>query len=201
MQAVQGLLNYAPNGPKDGGLMLMKGSAKLFDEFFAQKRESYNHEDAPPPEMEYMDLFLFSDKDVEWFKGRGCEMIKVNMEPGDFVLWDSRTMHYACLPEGDQIRHVQYICMTPKRFASPEALELKKQCFENYIGTTHWPHWYVGRQTSGITGLPLTSVSNIRPAKEKPMRGDAVCPKDRSEPFEKPELTDAVLKLAGVKAY
>ncbi|KAJ5890761.1 uncharacterized protein N7473_006989 [Penicillium subrubescens] len=183
MQAVQGLLNYAPNGPKDGGLMLMKGSAKLFDEFFSQKRESYNHEDAPPPEMEYMDLFLFSDKDVEWFKERGCELIKVNMEPGDFVLWDSRTMHYACLPEGDQIRHVQYICMTPKRFASPEALELKKQCFENYIGTTHWPH------------------CNIRPAKEKPMRGDTVCPKDRSEPFEKPELTDTVLQLAGVKSY
>ncbi|KAJ5464780.1 uncharacterized protein N7458_000466 [Penicillium daleae] len=170
MQAVQGLLNYAPNGPKDGGLMLMKGSAKLFDEFFAQKRESYNHEDALPPEMEYMDLFLFSDKDV-------------NMDPGDFVLWDSRTMHYACLPEGDQIRHVQYICMIPKRFASPEALELKKQCFENYIGTIHWPH------------------CNIRPAKEKPMRGDVVWPKDRSVPFEKPELTDTVLKLAGVKAY
>jgi hypothetical protein len=33
------------------------------------------------------------------------------------------------------------------------------------------------------------------------MRGDVVCPKDRSVPFEKPELTDTVLKLAGVKAY
>jgi hypothetical protein len=32
------------------------------------------------------------------------------------------------------------------------------------------------------------------------MRGDAVCPKDRSGPFEKPEMTDTVLKLAGVKA-
>lgn len=156
MQAVQGLLNYAPNGHKDGGLMLMKGSAKLFDEFFAQKRESYNHEDAPPPEMEFMDLFLFSDKDVDWFKERDCELIKVNMDPGDFVLWDSRTMHYACLPEGDQIRHVQYICMTPKRFASPEALELKKQCFENYIGTTHWPHWYVSSEELLLLGKTLT---------------------------------------------
>ncbi|CAG8129126.1 unnamed protein product [Penicillium salamii] len=183
MQAVQGLLNYAPNGPNDGGLMLMKGSSKLFDEFFKHKRESFDHEDAPPPEIKYMDLFLFSEKDVNWFKEQGCELIKVNMEPGDFVLWDSRTMHYACLPEGDQIRHVQYICMTPRRFATPEALELKKQCFENFVGTTHWPH------------------CNIRPTTEKPMRNGEVCPKDRSEPFEKPELTDTVLRLAGVKEY
>ena len=33
------------------------------------------------------------------------------------------------------------------------------------------------------------------------MRDGEVCPKDRSEPFEKPELTDTVLRLAGVKEY
>ncbi|RDH28659.1 Clavaminate synthase-like protein [Aspergillus welwitschiae] len=183
MQAVQGLVNFAPNGPKDGGLMLMKGSAKLFDEFFAQDRDPYDHEDAPPPEMKYMDLFLFHQRDLKWFEDRGCELIKVNMDPGDLVLWDSRTMHYACLPEGDQIRHVQYVCMTPKRFATEKALELKKYCFENYMGTTHWPH------------------CNIRPSTDKPMRNGKVCPKDRTEPYEKPELTDTVLKLAGVKDY
>ncbi|PYH69508.1 Clavaminate synthase-like protein [Aspergillus vadensis CBS 113365] len=183
MQAVQGLVNFAPNGPKDGGLMLMKGSAKLFDEFFAQDRDPYDHEDAPPPEMKYMDLFLFHQRDLKWFEDRGCELIKVNMDPGDLVLWDSRTMHYACLPEGDQIRHVQYVCMTPRRFATEKALELKKYCFENYMGTTHWPH------------------CNIRPSTDKPMRNGKVCPKDRTEPYEKPELTDTVLKLAGVKDY
>lgn len=143
MQAVQGLLNFAPNGPKDGGLVLMKGSAKLFDEYFSQDRESYAHEDAPPPELKYQDLFLFDPKDLKWFEDRGCELVKINMEPGDFVLWDSRTIHYAELPQGNQIRHVQYICMTPRRFATEEALELKKQCFDNWMGTTHWPHWYV----------------------------------------------------------
>ncbi|KAK0102119.1 hypothetical protein ONS96_006083 [Cadophora gregata f. sp. sojae] len=183
MQAVQGLLNYAPNGPKDGGLMLMKGSAKLFEDFFSTPREFYAHEDAPPPEMKYMDLFLFNPKDLKWFEDRGCEMIKVNMEPGDFVLWDSRTMHYACLPEGDQIRHVQYICMTPKRFATEDQLKLKQDCFIKMIGTTHWPH------------------CNIRPASDPPMRNGKVCPKNRSEPFEKPKLTRDVLRLAGMEAY
>lgn len=143
MQAVQGLINYAPNGENDGGLVLMKGSAKLFNEFFAQDRTQDDHEDAPPPELKFMDLFLFNQKDVKWFEERGCELVKINMEPGDFVLWDSRTMHFAKHPTGEQIRHVQYVCMTPRRFATPEALEAKKICFENYYGTTHWPHWYV----------------------------------------------------------
>jgi hypothetical protein len=53
----------------------------------------------------------------------------------------SEQMHYARFPEGDQIRHVQYICMTPRKFADDEALEAKKWCFENNVGTTHWPHW------------------------------------------------------------
>lgn len=33
------------------------------------------------------------------------------------------------------------------------------------------------------------------------MRDGEVCPKYRTEPFEKPVLTDKVLELAGVKAY
>ncbi len=36
MQAVQGLINFAPNGENDGGLVLMKGSAKLFNQFFEE---------------------------------------------------------------------------------------------------------------------------------------------------------------------
>ena len=33
------------------------------------------------------------------------------------------------------------------------------------------------------------------------MRNGTPCPKNRNEPFEKPELTEQVLRLAGVKAY
>jgi hypothetical protein len=85
MQCVQGLLNYQPNGPKDGGLILMKGSSKLFDEFFAEGREQDEHEDKPPPEAEMRDLFIFKEADVEWFKSRGCTLQKIDMEPGDMV--------------------------------------------------------------------------------------------------------------------
>ena len=33
------------------------------------------------------------------------------------------------------------------------------------------------------------------------MRDGKICPKYRTEPFEKPIITDQVLRLAGVKAY
>lgn len=33
------------------------------------------------------------------------------------------------------------------------------------------------------------------------MRNGEVCPKDRTEPFEKPVITDRLLQLAGVQAY
>jgi hypothetical protein len=38
-------------------------------------------------------------------------------------------------------------------------------------------------------------------AQEKPMRNGELCPKYRTEPFEKPEVTDQILRLAGVKSY
>ena len=47
----------------------------------------------------------------------------------------------------------------------------------------------------------LHILSNIRVAEDKPMRDGKICPKYRNEPFEKPELTDKVLQLAGVKPY
>lgn len=47
----------------------------------------------------------------------------------------------------------------------------------------------------------MISSSNIRPSAEKPKRNGEICPKYRTEPFEKPEVTDTILQLAGVKAY
>lgn len=87
MQCVQGLLNYQPNGSDDGGLILMKGSSKLFDDFFREQREQDAHEDKPPEEEDFKDLFIFKEEDVKWFKDRGCTLEKVNLDPGDLVLW------------------------------------------------------------------------------------------------------------------
>ncbi|KAF7188982.1 putative phytanoyl-CoA dioxygenase [Pseudocercospora fuligena] len=182
MQCVQGLLNYQPNGDKDGGLIVMKGSSKLFDQFFSETREQDDHEDKPPEDYDFKDLFIFKEEDVQWFKDHGCELIETNLEPGDLAIWDSRTMHYAKFPEGDRIRHVQYICMTPRKFANKEALEKKAALFKRWHGTTHWPHTNIHEQ-----GPPL--------------RNGVEDPLNRYEPLEKPEITKRLLQLAAVEAY
>ena len=67
-------------------------------------------------------------------------MVKVCMDPGDLVLWDSRTIHYACFPKAEQIRYVIYTCFTPRKFGEEEDLKYKGELFAKYQGTTHWPH-------------------------------------------------------------
>jgi len=98
------------------------------------------------------------------------------------VIWDSRTLHYACFPQGELIRHVQYVCMTPRKFGNEEDLALKASLFKSWTGTTHWPHCNIHKQ-----GPPM------RDGKEDPL--------NRSEPREKPEVTERILQLAAVQAY
>ncbi|CZR57791.1 uncharacterized protein PAC_07680 [Phialocephala subalpina] len=181
LACAQGFLNLAPSGPKDGGLLLMKGSAPLFEEFFSEPREMFTPPGGGPPK-DFLDLFLFKQEHLDWFRDRGCELIKVDCGPGDFVIWDSRTMHYAAFPEGEEIRTVFYICYTPRAFGEQEQMDLKARLFETYRGTTHWPH------------------CNIRTS-EPLMVDGKLDPMERLEPLEKPERTDLILKLAAVKAW
>lgn len=99
LQCVQGILNLAPNGPNDGGLIVMKGSSALNEEFFAT-HESNQNTWGPA------DWFGFSESDIEWFKNKGCETIKVCADPGDLILWDSRQVHFNELPKSDTVRSV-----------------------------------------------------------------------------------------------
>jgi hypothetical protein len=98
------------------------------------------------------------------------------------VIWDSRTIHHASLPENNNIRTVVYAAYTPRALATPEDLKLKQDCFSRWEGTTHWPH------------------CNIFP-QGKAYRNGEICSRERDEPLEKPVLTDKLLRLAGMKAY
>lgn len=98
LQCVQGILNFAPNGPKDGGLMVMKGSHTLIQEFFKA------HDVAGRKTWGPADWFGFQEGELEWFRSRGCTLTKVCAEPGDLILWDSRTIHYNVLPESQNLR-------------------------------------------------------------------------------------------------
>jgi hypothetical protein len=101
MACVQGILNFASNGPGDGGLIVMKGSTNSMAEFFKTHPHVIGR-----PTWGTRDWFGFEKSELQWFEERGCEIIKVCAEPGDVVLWDSRTMHWNCVPETQNIRAV-----------------------------------------------------------------------------------------------
>jgi ectoine hydroxylase-related dioxygenase (phytanoyl-CoA dioxygenase family) len=88
LECVQGILNLAPNGPKDGGLVVLQKSHSLSREFFEQ-----NLKTSSPA-----DWFRFHDNQVKWFEKKGCTWKKVCADAGDLILWDSRTIHYNVLP-------------------------------------------------------------------------------------------------------
>ncbi|KAE9581269.1 hypothetical protein CGMCC3_g2564 [Colletotrichum fructicola] len=178
LSCVQGIINLSRAGPKDGGLLLMKGSSKLFDKFFALN---------PPDRSQgigakHYDFYPFKEHHVRWFKEQGCELIKVCAEPGDLILWDSRSMHYAAFPESDTIRTIIYACYTPARFLLEEDRQKKVEIFKRWEATTHWPH------------------CNLHSHGKAKINGE-VDPDERDEPMEKPELTPQLLKLAGVIKY
>lgn len=157
----------------------MKGSAKLFKPFFKLN---------PPDRTKgilaalHYDFYPFEDRDVKWYEEQGCELVKVCADPGDLILWDSRQMHYAVYPQSDKIRTIIYACYTPAAMAPPEELEKKKEVFKIWGATTHWPH------------------INVHSHGKAKVDGE-VDPWERDEPLEKPELTEKLLKLAGVVPY
>ncbi|VUC20756.1 unnamed protein product [Clonostachys rosea] len=181
VHCVQGIINLSPSGPEDGGLVVYPRSHRYNDELF----DSMSVEDKQSW-LPLKDIYFFKKEQLDWFHERGVKAHKVCAEPGDLILWDSRTIHYGSDPmdSSSQIRTAIYAAYTPASMASPDQLALKKQVFEKYGGTTHWPHDHIVVRNSHVM-LPDGSRD----------------PRDRDEPLEMPEKSDQLLRLAGVKAY
>jgi len=132
---VQGLVNLNVNGPEDGGLLVLKGSNKLEEEYFRQfPEEKKNHNSWGPA-----DWYGFTEVQQQWFYERGCEWIKVCGEPGDLFLWDSRTMHQNEPPRGDRDRVCTYVTMAPVELLSEQDHKTKIEIFNERSATTHNP--------------------------------------------------------------
>lgn len=107
LQCAQGIINFAPNGPEDGGLVVLKGSQKLTETFFKTHSMEKKAKWGTVPD----DWNGFDPEEVAWFKERGAEEIKVCVDPGDLIVWDSRTVHWNVLPQSDQTRSI--VCTLP----------------------------------------------------------------------------------------
>lgn len=107
--------------------------------------------------------------------------------PGDLILWDSRTMHFNCPPEASskRARVVTYSCMAPAKLMSDEDRKTREYAQANYLATTHSPF--------NCHARPRRQV--MRPESGKPD------PLDTGIPRHPRPTTDVYLQLSGIKAY
>ncbi|KAK4954199.1 hypothetical protein LTR10_007628 [Elasticomyces elasticus] len=172
-RCLQGLVNLLPNGPDDGGLIVCRGGHALSEEFH---KEFINEPRIPAWTPEW---FGFTAEGMKWLEEKGCVWEKVCAEPGDLLLWDSRTPHYNLPSKTEQPRFAIYTCFMPVSHASQEDLVRKKDAFERWVGTTHWPN---ARHTG----------SNVA------KRDGVEDPHNRFEPVTKPVLSARAFKLTGI---
>ncbi|KAI5478474.1 hypothetical protein MNV49_005115 [Pseudohyphozyma bogoriensis] len=155
----QGLVNLNENGPDDGGLMVLKGSSLILEEYFKLfPEEKANHHSWGPA-----DWYGFTQKQQEWFFERGCEWIKVCAGPGDLILWDSRTMHYNRPPTGDRDRVCTYVCMAPDELLNDTDRATKAELFRTHGATTHNPfeNIFVRAQEEGELQTPPKATDQV----------------------------------------
>ncbi|GAA5842214.1 hypothetical protein JCM11251_000130 [Rhodosporidiobolus azoricus] len=181
-ELAQGILALSRSGPSDGGLVVMKKSHNLVKRFF-DEQDGYKAEQ----DWGESNYYTFTEADLEWFYQQpDCVEIKVETEPGDLILWDSRTIHWNKAPSGDVVRTAVYVCMCPKSMASAEMLEKRKAFFENRLATTHWPAPFV-------VGTKEAFGADERDGKEDHL--------DHPRPLEEPVVTQRMLQLVGCAAY
>ncbi|KAL2785527.1 hypothetical protein BJX66DRAFT_343035 [Aspergillus keveii] len=173
-RCLQGLVNLNPAGPNDGGLIVCPGGHRLSAQFHAEMA------DEPRIPAWTPEWFGYTENGMKWLADHGLEWVKVCCEPGDLIVWDSRTPHYNLPPAGKQDRLAIYTCYMPVAEASQEDLVRKKGAFEKRLGTTHWPN------AVHVAG------SNVATRNGEP------CPKSRDRPVQEPVLNERAYKLTGI---
>ncbi|CAK7207207.1 hypothetical protein SEUCBS139899_010016 [Sporothrix eucalyptigena] len=151
-RCLQGLVNLLPNGPNDGGLIVCRGGHLSSKQFHDDIRGT---EDRIPAWTR--EWYGYTEKGMKWLEEHGHEWIKVEAEPGDLLLWDSRTPHYNVPAKGKQDRLAIYTCFMPVADASQEDLLRKREAYEKRVGTTHWPNaLHSGTNVATRNGAPDT---------------------------------------------
>eukprot|EP00004_Rigifila_ramosa_P024702 TRINITY_DN7237_c1_g1_i2.p1 TRINITY_DN7237_c1_g1~~TRINITY_DN7237_c1_g1_i2.p1 ORF type:complete len:275 (-),score=42.07 TRINITY_DN7237_c1_g1_i2:78-902(-) len=142
----QGLMNLKESGPLDGGLIVVPGSHKNHDNL----RDNLNLPHTPTLSQKMKDFCKLPPEYVNQF-GNG---LKLCLKPGDFVVWDSRTIHCNEPPHSlythshtdvscfDLRRLVAYITMSPLSLSLPHVIHSRKQAVTDGVTTTHWPHFF-----------------------------------------------------------
>ncbi|KAI0014541.1 phytanoyl-CoA dioxygenase [Xylariomycetidae sp. FL0641] len=159
-RCLQGLVNLQPNGPDDGGLIVCRGGHNLSAQFHRAMK------DEPRIPAWTPEWYGFTAAGMRYLADAGLEWVKVCAEPGDLLVWDSRTPHYNVPTRTRQDRMAVYTCYMPVAAATQEDLLRKRAAYQSRLGTTHWPNAkHTGTNTAMRNGKP-DHVVRERPLKD-----------------------------------
>jgi ectoine hydroxylase-related dioxygenase (phytanoyl-CoA dioxygenase family) len=98
-----------------------------------------------------------NDEQINFYKNKGCDEVKILCPKGSLVLWDGRTIHYGAEPSKHRnklnTRCVVYLCYLPRSLSSKENLEKLKYAFDNLLATQH--------DSCSVVTLPMTQYAEI----------------------------------------
>jgi len=127
--AIQGLVNFFPSGPTDGGFVCVPRSTHMIEEAFEKydnlcSRKVRDYLRVHPEDPFWAEAVKNNkNKAVHKFD---LHPVKLVLEAGDFVMWDSRTIHCNHPPtkpsnnpdaKNNLKRLAAYVCMTPTSMA------------------------------------------------------------------------------------
>lgn len=125
--SIQGLVTLTSSGVDEGGLVVVPGTHLEHEEFFeehhcsGQKTDWYKLEEAE--KIDYED-----------------RAIKVDASAGDFLMWDSRTLHANAVPTAPgSVRACVYVCMLPQARLSPAIRQKRAAAFAGRRTSNHHP--------------------------------------------------------------
>jgi hypothetical protein len=86
---------------------------------------------------------LETEKQMEFYKSKGCSEKYIKCPKGSMVFWDSRTIHCGVEPrkgrEMQNFRCVVYLCYMPRSLSTDKEIKKKIKAFEEMRMTSHWP--------------------------------------------------------------
>jgi hypothetical protein len=108
----------------NGGINFYRDSHALHRRFFRHRKSKGN-------------WYKLTEKDKDWYFNRDAKPTTVNAEPGDIILWDSRTVHWG-EPPTDQPRLCLYVSYLPRSRANAKQLAKRLDTFAVRRMTSHW---------------------------------------------------------------
>ena len=117
----------------DATLSFMEGSNKYHNEF----KNKFN---ITNKDNWYK---LDQEKELQFYREKGCNIKNIKCSKGSLVFWDSRTIHCGIEARKTRIipniRAVIYLCYMPRNLSSKANLKKKQKAFQELRTTTHYP--------------------------------------------------------------